>query len=80
MSLLLNRNSFGNPANSGNLMTKEAAMSLFQDWVLNPKLQVHMLQVAHLMQCWAREKEGLDELGIWKWEQAGLLHDADWDQ
>lgn len=80
MSLLLNRKIFGNPANSGNLMNREAAMSLFQDWVLNPKLQVHMLQVAHLMQCWAKEKEGLDEQGIWKWEQAGLLHDADWDQ
>jgi len=80
MSLLLNRNSFGNPANSGNLMSREAAMSLFQEWVLNPKLQVHMLQVAHLMHCWAKEKEVLDEKGIWKWEQSGFLHDADWDQ
>jgi predicted hydrolase (HD superfamily) len=32
------------------------------------------------MQCWAKEKEGLDEAGQWRWEMAGLLHDADWDQ
>jgi len=41
---------------------------------------LHMKQVAHLMKCWAAEKEGLDEAGQWKWEMAGLLHDADWDQ
>jgi len=32
------------------------------------------------MKCWAAEKEGLDEAGQWRWEMAGLLHDADWDQ
>ena len=32
------------------------------------------------MKCWAAEKELLDEDGQWKWEMAGLLHDADWDQ
>ncbi len=80
MSLLLNRNTFGNPANSGKLLSKEAATALFEEWVLNPKLRVHMLQVAHLMQCWAKEKEGLMEDDIWKWELSGLLHDADWDQ
>ena len=80
MSLLLNRNRFGKPENKGNLLTREAAMLLFKDWVLNPKLQMHMLQVAHLMKCWAKEKENLDDNGIWAWEHSGLLHDADWDQ
>ncbi len=80
MSLLLNRNEFGNPVNAGNLLSKVDAIQLFKDWVLNPKLQAHMCQVAHLMKCWAAEKEGLDEVGQWKWEIAGLLHDADWDQ
>ena len=80
MSLLLNRKVFGNPSNAGNLLTKEAAMALFSSWVLNPKLQVHMLQVAHLMKTWAAEKEGLNETEQWKWELSGLLHDADWDQ
>jgi len=80
MSLLLNRKVFGNPSNAGNLLTKEAAMALFSSWVLNPKLQVHMLQVAHLMKTWSAEKEGLNETEQWKWELSGLLHDADWDQ
>ena len=80
MSLLLNRKVFGNPTNAGNLLTKEAAMVLFSSWVLNPKLQIHMLQVAHLMKTWAAEKEGLNETEQWKWELSGLLHDADWDQ
>jgi predicted hydrolase (HD superfamily) len=39
-----------------------------------------MKQVGALMRAWAIEKEGLDEAGAWKWEMAGLLHDADWDQ
>jgi len=80
MSLQLNRNQFGKPENKGNLLTREAAMQLFKDWVLNPKLQMHMFQVAHLMKSWAKEKENLDDNGIWAWELSGLLHDADWDQ
>lgn len=80
MSLLLNRSVFGNPANAGKVLSREAALTLFHDWVKNPRLQLHMKQVAHLMKCWAAEKEGLDEAGQWKWEMAGLLHDADWDQ
>jgi len=39
-----------------------------------------MRQVAHLMKCWAAEKEGLNGEDQWRWEMAGLLHDADWDQ
>ena len=80
MSLQLNRTEFGNPANKGNVLTREEADTLFFDWVKNERLQLHMRQVAHLMKCWAAEKEGLDETGQWKWELAGLLHDADWDQ
>lgn len=39
-----------------------------------------MKQVAHLMKCWSAEKEHADEQEQWRWEMAGLLHDADWDQ
>lgn len=80
MSLHLGRTTFGNSAHTGNVLSREEALALFNDWVLNPKLQVHMRQVGHLMKCWAAEKEQLDEAGQWKWEMAGLLHDADWDQ
>ena len=80
MSLQLNRTTFGDPANKGNTLSKEKAYLLLNEWVLNDKLRLHMLQVAHLMKCWADEKEGLDEEDQWRWEMAGLLHDADWDQ
>jgi predicted hydrolase (HD superfamily) len=80
MSLQLGRTSFGNAANAGNVLTRDAAMQLFNSWVLNPKLQLHMLQVGHLMRCWAAEHEMLDDAAQWRWEMAGLLHDADWDQ
>ena len=79
-SLLLNRSTFGEGKNKGNVLTKEEANKLFADWVLNPKLQMHMKQVAHLMKSWAAEKEQLNEADQWRWEMAGLLHDADWDQ
>ena len=80
MSLLLNRNTFGDIANKGNVLSKDEANQLLNDWVLNDKLRVHMRQVAHLMKSWAKEKEQLDEADQWRWEMAGLLHDADWDQ
>lgn len=80
MSLLLNRTAFGDPANAGNVLSREEAYQLLNDWVKNERLQLHMKQVAHLMQCWAREKENLNEANQWCWEMAGLLHDADWDQ
>lgn len=80
MSLLLNRNTFGNIANRGKTLSREEAITLLNDWVLNDKLRLHMLQVARLMKCWAAEKEGLSEEEQWRWEMAGLLHDADWDQ
>src|SRR6476646_8748215 len=80
MSLLLDRNEFGDPANKGNTITKEDAISLLDDWVKNDRLKLHMKQVAYLMQRWAVEKEKLVEADVWRWEMAGLLHDADWDQ
>ena len=80
MSLQLHRNVFGNPVNKGNVLTRTEAENLFNAWVLNPRLQLHMKQVAQLMRLWAAEKEQLDEAGQWQWEMAGLLHDADWDQ
>jgi predicted hydrolase (HD superfamily) len=80
MSLILNRNIFGDIANKGKTLTKEEAYQLLNDWVWNDRLRLHMKQVAHLMKCWAAEKEQLDEAGQWRWEMAGLLHDADWDQ
>ena len=80
MSLQLNRSEYGHSANAGNVLTKEAANQLLNDWVTNERLQLHMKQVAHLMKCWAAEKENLNEADQWRWEMAGLLHDADWDQ
>ena len=80
MSLLLNRTEFGNPANAGNVISREQACELLNDWVKNERLKLHMKQVAYLMKCWAAEKEGLNEADQWRWEMAGLLHDADWDQ
>jgi predicted hydrolase (HD superfamily) len=80
MSLKLNRTSFGDSKNNGNVLSREEASSLLADWVKNERLQLHMKQVGHLMKCWAQEKEGLPEADQWRWEMAGLLHDADWDQ
>ncbi len=80
MSLLLHRSVFGDQKNAGNILSKGEAYELFSGWVINERLQLHMKQVAYLMKCWASEKEGFDETGQWRWEMAGLLHDADWDQ
>ena len=80
MSLTLGRSTFGDPVNKGRTLSREEAYELFQAWVLNARLQLHMKQVAALMKAWAAEKLSLDEAGQWRWEMAGLLHDADWDQ
>ncbi|HUS02763.1 MAG TPA: HD domain-containing protein [Chitinophagaceae bacterium] len=79
-NLSIGRNTFGDPANKGNVLTKEEANQLLNDWVLNDRLKLHMKQVAYLMQRWAADKEQLNEADVWRWEMAGLLHDADWDQ
>ena len=80
MSLMLNRNQFGSEANAGNVLSREDANQLLNDWVLNDRLKLHMKQVAHLMGSWAKERELMSEEAQWRWEMAGLLHDADWDQ
>ena len=80
MSLLLNRSEFGDPKNSGNVLAREEAIQLLEDWVKNERLRLHMKQVAYLMKCWAEENEGLNPAEQWAWEMSGLLHDADWDQ
>ena len=78
--LLLGRQEFGRSEDKGNLFSKEVAFSLLDEWVLNPRLKLHMYQVGGLMRAWAIQKENANEETAWKWEMAGLLHDADWDQ
>ena len=80
MSLLLGRDVFGDEKNKGNVLSKQEAEDLFNDWIKNTRLQLHMKQVAALMHAWAQEKENLNDADVWRWELAGLLHDADWDQ
>ena len=80
MSLQLGRQTFGDPKNIGNVFSKEEVFDLLNQWVLNDRLKLHMIQVGGLMNSWAVEKEGLNEEQAWKWHMAGLLHDADWDQ
>jgi len=80
MSLLLNRNTFGDELNNANVLSKEEASQLLDEWVLNDRLRLHMKQVSNLMKSWAAKIENLNEEDQWRWEMAGLLHDADWDQ
>ena len=80
MSLLIGRNVFGDQVNKGKTLSGEEAERLLDDWVKNPRLKLHMKQVAHLMFSWAVEKENLDGDEAWQWQLAGLLHDADWDR
>ena len=62
MSHHLGRSTFGNPAHKDNVISLEQANALLQEWVPNPKLRMHMKQVAALMKAWALEKESADEL------------------
>ena len=76
----LGRTHFGNPANTGNILTEEKALSLLNNWVQNERLRLHMKQVAAVMKAWALERENLPEEEAHKWWLAGLLHDADWEK
>lgn len=78
--LNLGRTTFGNAKNIGNVLSKDEAINLLQEWVPNEKLQLHMKQVAAVMKSWALEKENLTEEESHKWWLAGLLHDADWEK
>lgn len=76
----LGRNTFGNPANAGNVLSEKEAFNLLNGWVENERLRLHMKQVAAVMKAWALEKEALSEEDAYKWWLAGLLHDADWEK
>ena len=80
MSLQLGRQIFGDIKNAGNVLTEIEANALLDEWVLNERLKLHMVQVGGLMGVWAKTVENLDEADTWRWKMAGLLHDADWDQ
>ena len=80
MSLHLGRQTFGDIKNAGNVLTEEQVSALLDEWVLNERLKLHMVQVGDLMGAWAKNAEGLDDIDAWRWKMAGLLHDADWDQ
>jgi predicted hydrolase (HD superfamily) len=76
----LGRTSFGNPLNTGNVLTEGEATDLLTQWVENERLRLHMMQVGAVMKAWAVEREGLPEAEAHKWWLAGLLHDADWEK
>jgi predicted hydrolase (HD superfamily) len=76
----LGRTQFGDPAHTGNLLNREEANALLEEWVPNERLRLHMKQVAAVMKAWAIDKENADANTAWKWELAGLLHDADWEK
>ena len=77
---MLHRDEFGKQADKDKVMSRQDAEALLIDWVKNDRLVLHMRQVGTLMGAWAKERESLDDAEAWKWEMAGLLHDADWDQ
>jgi predicted hydrolase (HD superfamily) len=76
----LGRQTFGNPSDSGNVLSESDALQLLNDWVENERLRLHMKQVAAVMKAWALEKENLPKDEAHKWWLAGLLHDADWEK
>ena len=76
----LGRTSFGDPANTGNILSDQEALQLLNEWVENERLCLHMKQVAAVMKAWALERERLTEQEAHKWWLAGLLHDADWEK
>ncbi len=76
----LGRSQFGNVSNIGKVLSPGEVSSLLNEWIKNERLRLHMEQVGTLMYHWAKEKENADVSTAWKWQMAGLLHDADWDQ
>lgn len=79
-NLQLGRTQFGDPANSGRVLTEAEALQLLEDWVPNERLRLHMRQVGALLKTWALERENLPESEAHKWWLAGVLHDADWEK
>ncbi len=76
----LGRSEFGDPANSGSVMSLQDANAMLNEWITNDRLRLHMRQVGGVMKAWALEKEQADDVTALKWELAGLLHDADWEK
>lgn len=76
----LGRSTFGDVANTGNVLSGEEALTLLNNWVKNERLRLHMKQVAAVMKAWATQEEHLSEEEAHKWWLAGLLHDADWEK
>lgn len=76
----LGRTTFGDTANTGNILSEQEALNLLNEWVENERLQLHTKQVAAVMKAWALEKENLSAEEAHKWWLAGLLHDADWEK
>jgi predicted hydrolase (HD superfamily) len=76
----LGRTTFGSAVNTDNVLSKEEALQLLNDWVENERLRLHMKQVAAVMKAWALNKENLSDQEAHKWWLAGLLHDADWEK
>ncbi len=65
---------------NGAVPSEKWARALLAEWVKNPRLRLHCVQVGSLMAAWAKEKRGLGDADVLKWKISGLLHDADWDQ
>jgi predicted hydrolase (HD superfamily) len=76
----LGRSTFGDPANTGNVLPEGEALDLLNSWVENERLRLHMKQVGAVMKAWALKRENLPEEEAYKWWLAGLLHDADWEK
>lgn len=80
VNLNLGRTTFGDPKNTGNVLTEAEAIDLLNNWVENERLRLHMKQVGGVMKAWALERESLSEAEAHKWWLAGVLHDADWEK
>ncbi|HEU4471208.1 MAG TPA: HD domain-containing protein [Flavisolibacter sp.] len=76
----LGRTNFGDPVNTGRVLTAGEATTLLESWVENERLRLHMKQVGAVMRAWAIEKEKASDEEAHKWWLAGLLHDADWEK
>jgi len=62
-----------------NVMTRQEAETLLNNWIENENLQLHCHMVARAMEAYAR-RLGKDETTTDNWWLAGLLHDMDWEK
>ena len=75
----LGREEFGRIEDTDTILSREEAMNIVTEWIVNEKLRLHCRQVGGLMEAWAKQQK-YSELEVEKWYLAGLLHDADWDK